>query len=389
MVRPVAFVVAYALCLTLGAALTAPKRFAALQREAKKRSDEWVDRYRSKGLETPPPCPCSDKSLCEPVSGPPTREKEVFGFHGGGAYKRFDWKRISTIAWGETPGLLCLAHQHNVRIILSAPSVVLTDNATARADYASTVVQLVQHNFADGVTFDYESPLPIGSPEAEWYAALISETRAALHKANPSYQVSTCVAWSPDSIDGRNYPIVDLAKASDLLYVMDYDTRSQVFDACLASANAPYFGMVHGLQRYLALGVDPGKLILGVPWHGYHYTCEAGTKPTDRYCPIPSVPFRGYNCSDAAGTEIQIDDLPVANATVEGYDKSMNAPWFNTFDGKVVSQYWYDNAESLGLKYTYAKSLQLKGVGPFCFDDIDGLDDQKRQNIWDAFELFF
>ena len=93
--------------------------------------------------------------------------------------------------------------------------------------------------------------------------------------------------------------------------------------------------------------------------------------------------------SDAAGSEIQIDSLPTANATAQGYDKSMNAPWFNTFDGKIVSQYWYDNADSLSLKYTYAKSLQLKGVGPFCFEDIDGLDVAERQKIWDAFSHFF
>ena len=46
---------------------------------------------------------------------------------------------------------------------------------------------------------------------------------------------------------------------------MDYDTRSQIFDACVAAANAPYFGMEHGLQRYLDLGVAPQQLVLGVP----------------------------------------------------------------------------------------------------------------------------
>ena len=59
-----------------------------------------------------------------------------------------------------------------------------------------------------------------------------------------------------------------LADASDLLYVMDYDTRSQVFDACLASANAPYFGMIKGLQRYFDIGISPSQLVLGVPWYG-------------------------------------------------------------------------------------------------------------------------
>ena len=87
-----------------------------------------------------------------------------------------------------------------------------------------------------------------------------SETRAALRKVSPSYQVSTCVAWSPDGIDGRHYDIPAFAAASDLLYVMDYDTRSQIFDACVAAANAPALGMEHRLQRYLDLGVSPPPL---------------------------------------------------------------------------------------------------------------------------------
>ena len=175
---------------------------------------------------------------------------------------------MTTIAWAGEPELMCAAHSHGVRVILSSPSVILTDNVTARAHFVDSVVSNVQEHFADGVTFDYESPLPAGDVRSSYYAALISETRAALHKAHPSYQVSTCVAWSPDSIDGRNYPMQALADASDLLYVMDYDTRSQVFDACLASANAPYFGMIKGLQRYFEIGISPSKLVLGVPWYG-------------------------------------------------------------------------------------------------------------------------
>jgi len=98
-----------------------------------------------------------------------------------------------------------------------------------------------QHGFYDGVVFDYESPHAPGSAEAATYAALIGETRTAFHAVNPSYQISTCVAWSPNDIDGRAYPYVDLAKGSDLLYVMDYDTRSQIFDQCIASDQRIFF----------------------------------------------------------------------------------------------------------------------------------------------------
>lgn len=33
--------------------------------------------------------------------------------------------------------------------------------------------------------------------------------------------------------------------------IMDYDTRSQIFDVCIASANAPLAGTEHGVQRWV------------------------------------------------------------------------------------------------------------------------------------------
>jgi len=248
------------LCFGLGQAH--PRRFQKLKQSAKDLADHQAPVAG---------CPCSNPDWCKPISGAPVRNKEVFGFHNGNSpkgYETFNWTHVTTIAWAGEPDIMCAAHSHGVRVILSSPGVILTNNATMRAIYANNVVAKVQESFADGVTFDYESPLAAGDVRSSYYAALISDTRDALHKANPSYQISTCVAWSPDSIDGRNYPMKALADASDLLYVMDYDTRSQVFDACLASANAPYFGMIKGLQRYFDIGISPSQLVLGVPWYG-------------------------------------------------------------------------------------------------------------------------
>lgn len=36
-----------------------------------------------------------------------------------------------------------------------------------------------------------------------------------------------------------------------------------------------------------------------------------------------------------------------------------------------VPQVWYDDPESLMPKYHLAKTLGLRGVGPFTFDDLD------------------
>lgn len=265
------------------------------------------------------------------------------------------------------------------------PEKVFTRNATARAEWVSGAVQAMVANHFDGIVFDWESPCEPGAESQRLYAVLISETRMALRQLSASYQTSVCVAWSPDGIDGRNYDIVAFDAAADLLYVMDYDTRSQIFDACTAAANAPYFGMVHGLQRYLALGIAPNKLVLGVPWYGYRYTCLPGTAADARTCPIAEVPFRGVNCSDAAGSEMALQDILVKQAmssTGRRWDSYQGAAWFNTLENGSTVQYWYDDVESLGPKYLKARSLGLRGVGPFTFTNTE---DKAMYEAFDAF----
>ena len=343
-----------------------------------------------------PSCTCSNPEWCKPIdNGTPLREKELFGFKDGTRMVNYNWTHITSMAWGVGADEICEAHSHGVKVIMPNPQVVLTSNITERELWIENTVSQIVERGLDGITFDYESPISASSNLGEYYTELIKGTTTALHKISPSYQVSVCVAWSPDSIDGRSYPIKDLADASDALYVMDYDTRSQVFDACLASANAPYPGMIHGIQRYLDIGVQPDKLILGVPWYGYQYPCLSGTDKKARYCEIPEVPFRGINCSDAAGGELALGSLlnlfnSKINITMSGYDTNMQAPWFNYFNGTSVIQYWYDSPAGLELKYQYAKMMKLRGIGPFTFDDLWNLESEEdSKKYWSSYDAFF
>lgn len=347
------------------------------------------------------PCPCNDESLCRPIDGPPAREREIYGFAlaSGTDGAEMNWTHITTVAWAHTDALICRAHAHGARAILAAPPFDLQRDMVVparRAAWIQAAVQLVQDKFADGLVFDYESPQPAGSSAGHAYAALIAETRVALQAVHAGYQVSTCVPWSPDNIDGRAFPWLSLAAASDLLYVMDYDTRSQIFDACVASANAPLPGMIRGLQRYFDIGVEPQKLVLGVPWYGYRYTCLPGTAPNTTYCPIQRVPFRGVNCSDAAGIEVDYagiqHTLSTTNATLTGglrRDDHMDAPFFNALaknSTTTVYQFWYDDATSLRHKYAWAKQQNLRGVGPYTFSFLDH--NGKDADMWSAFDVF-
>lgn len=339
------------------------------------------------------PCPCEDVALCSPVSGAPARAQEIFGFVGGDG-STLDWSRTTTVAWSTDDEILCAAHKAGARIVLAAPGPdkVFGANETVRKQWVASAVRAVVNAHADGMVFDWESPTTSSSPSMRAYIEIIGETRTALRAVSASYQVTVCVAWSPDDIDGRDYDVVGLAAHSDLLYVMDYDTRSQIYDDCVAGANAPYFGMVHGLTRYVDVGVPKSQLVLGVPWYGYRYECLPATPPHARLCPIRPVPFRGVNCSDAAGSEVgyaAILQHARRSTTGRQWDSNQGAPYFNTVeptaDGTTATvQYWYDDAQSLRAKYAYARQQGIRGVGPFTYTEVG----DHAPDMWSALDTF-
>jgi di-N-acetylchitobiase len=297
--------------------------------------------------------------------------------------------------------LICEAHRHGVRVIYGAPNdLPFEGNATEKTAYVRKLVDFVQDNFLDGVTFDYESPADAGTPLANGYIDIIRQATAALHEAVPGSQTSVCAAWSPNGIDGRFYDYKSLADASDLLYVMGYDTRSQIFDRCLAGANCPAPIARSGLEQYLARSIPAEKLILGVPWYGYRYPCKAIESNTSKYCELAFKPFRGVNCSDAAGTELAYKDVMVVARSADMltdvmWDETSQTPFFNfrCSDSPVgVCQMWFDNPTSLAAKYSIAGELGIRGVGPYQFKDVDwDTSAQSRteaQAMYTAFDAF-
>lgn len=342
-----------------------------------------------KPYSTKDPCPCDNPDWCQPLSNTAVQPRELYGFaHVATA---MNWTHVTTVAWAGDD-LTCRAHAHGVKSVLAAPKISPADlfELEARLRWAKDALQQVKDRFRDGIVFDYEGPVTNHPLWGYTYAKLISETYSFFKRDNPNYQVSVCVPWSPDDIDGRNYPWTMMQ--ADIFYVMDYDTRSQIFDACIAGANAPFPGMISGMQRWEDIGMPVHKMVLGVPWYGYTYTCLDGTRLEDRFCPIQQVPFRGVNCSDAAGSEIPYDVLirqrQERGATVRR-DENTGAPFFNYQINGTVHQVWYDDPILLRRKYAWARDHGVLGVGPFTFDDLDTTEKEIGAEMWTVLDAFF
>lgn len=253
----------------------------------------------------------------------------------------------------------------------------------------------VQSQFGDGLNIDIEGPTQNGTNQSELLTQLVRDTYKAFKAANEDYQVTFDVAWSPNCIDGRCYDYPGILTATDFLVIMAYDERSQIFGSCTASANSALSTTAGGIQAYLDLGIPADLLVLGLPWYGYDYPCLSLSD--ELICTIPKVPFRGAECSDAAGTQLpyhEIRSLIRKSTAFVQWNASLESPFFNYREsGGEYHQVWFDNTESLSLKYIYAAKHGLKGLAFWNIDQViyDGSahDTFLTEEMWKAILVFF
>ncbi|XP_029355837.1 di-N-acetylchitobiase [Echeneis naucrates] len=312
-------------------------------------------------------CPCERPELCLQIRQ--TRDFEVFVFDvGGKEWKSYNWSMVTTVAtFGRyDPELMCFAHANGARVVLKGDVpvryIVDQNNRTA---WITEKVNLAKSQFMDGINLDIEQPVVEGSPEYTALTNLVKETTEAFHREIPGSQVSFDVPWSPKCIDMRCYDYVTIAESCDLLFVMSYDEQSQIFGDCIAKANAPLSQTLAGYDQYVSLGIDPKKLLMGVPWYGYDYLCLNFSQ--EGICSIAKVPFRGAPCSDAAGKQKTYKwIMKQLNSSFSGrmWDDKCQAPFFNYKDeAGQIHQVWYDDPQSICPKASAVTAKGLRGIG--------------------------
>ncbi|KAG7385944.1 hypothetical protein PHYPSEUDO_000906 [Phytophthora pseudosyringae] len=384
----------------------------------------FVDRLTQEDRARLHDCPCPSSSdeltsapwLCLPVDfASRTPRKEVFAFSVAtdDRWKRYDWDQLTTVAWNEDKELLCHAHSKGVKVVVkhNFDDVGQLCNATARQEWIQvganykicattecielTTYNKVVENFADGVNIDTEKPMR--GATSQCLGSLVHELRHELeqHALTKNAQITFDVPWAPRGVDGRYYPWRELAAAADFLFVMSYDMRSQVYDACVAGANSPWAQVKQGLQEFqLAYGIAPSKLVLGVPWYGYRYPClEQAAIDDASWCQVRPVPFFGAPCSDAAGGQIDYGDvrrLVKAHRLVEQWDPTTLTPfvWYSPPEGGR-SQIWFDNPRSLKAKYALVRELGLRGVGMWNADTLDYAASADSRLMWSSLAAAF
>jgi len=261
------------------------------------------------------------------------------------------------------------AHANNSRVVLTVQSFAwnssgvtkqkaLLGSSTARANLARQIAAAVRDRGADGVNLDIE---PIVSTYADEFTALVREVRAQLDAIAPGYQLT----FDAMGYIG-NYPIEEATApgGADAVVIMGYDYKGS--SSGTAGSIAPIGGPVYDIADTLAAyssRIPASKLILGVPYYGRAWSTASPELNA------PTVSASKYGSSVAALYETALE---LAATNGRHYDPVEGVAW-TTYQkencsktyGCVTSwrQLYYDDAESLGVKYDLVNRYDIRGIG--------------------------
>ena len=237
----------------------------------------------------------------------------------------------------------------------------ITKDEASMDNFVQSCVALANQYGFDGITLDWEFPT---AADTQNYLTLLSKFRAKLGGAPLTIAAPADPGKIPAS-GGKS-----IADSVDWLEVMAYDYYGQTFGDHRTNLNAPLypdksdpkatpgFSVDESVSAYLAAGVDPNKIVLGVPFYGRTYTGVAPGAPNGLY-----ANFSGP--TDANSPNAFIDYGAIAPTVGVGGNQRI---WLDTQQVPVLynagAGTWtsYDDPQSIAAKSQYASSKNLRGT---------------------------
>lgn len=238
----------------------------------------------------------------------------------------------------------------------------------SRRRFAASAVSYLQRHDLDGLDVDWEYPgLPgDGNPhrpeDGANFTALMRELRAALDAAagaGKRYLLTFAAGAAPDYL--AHTPVGDVHAFVDYVNLMTYDFRvpgaepEAGHNANLLTNPADPSGLSaeRAVREFLAAGVPPQKLVLGVPFYGRAWE----VKNAD-YGPLyqPGKPASGFG----HGSYAVLRELPAQAGWLRLWDDAAQAAWLWNPERRVFVS--YEDPRSLRLKCKLVRERGLGGV---------------------------
>jgi spore germination protein YaaH len=259
-------------------------------------------------------------------------------------------------SWGSA--IVQTAHNHGVKIHLTATlfgasgNKLLLQNTASCNTLAQNLVNEVKNAGGDGVCIDFES---VGS----WTGATKALTAFMTTLANKASAQGLEVAIALPSIDWyADFDVGSFEKLGIISIIMGYDyhysggTPGPVAPLKPSSLWGSQLNDDYSTRYYLGKMSNPANLLLAVPYYGRKWKTSSTSLGASNL-------GSGYSSSPTLST-------CASSASTYGrkWDSNGSVPYFAYTDSAGAAwQCFYDDVESLGLKYDYINSKNLGGVG--------------------------
>ncbi|EHK21531.1 glycoside hydrolase family 18 protein [Trichoderma virens Gv29-8] len=236
-----------------------------------------------------------------------------------------------------------------------------------RRRFAETAVRLLADWGFDGLDVDYE--YPANPQDAQNFVLLLQECRRALDEyagrngQNYHYLLTVATPAGPE-----HYSLLDMRAMDqyvDAWHLMAYDYAGSWDTVSGQQANlypdlenpdSTKFNTDQAVGDYIARGIDPRKIVLGLPLYGRSFTNTDGL----------GRPYSGIGQGSIEPGVWLYRDLPRPGATVYVNSYTVSAYTYDPATRELVS---YDNVETARLKAEY---LQSRGLGGAVFWEAAG-----------------
>lgn len=246
-------------------------------------------------------------------------------------------------------------------------SRVSKDPSKRRALIDNTVQFLQRYGF-DGFDFDWEYPGAKGGDASDKanFATWLREFREEFNKhgflltaavAGPQYQIN------------ESYDVPAINEALDFINLMAYDINGP-WSMSGTGHNAPMNGVQTYVNNWISAGMDPQKIVMGVPAYGQSYTlADPGNNGV-------GAPMTGSG-TKATPTYNEIMDYINSGTWTVKQDGAEQVPYMHRGDQWVS----YDDKNSIAAKVNYAKGRGLRGtmVWSVDMDDVHGKSGEVNQ----------
>lgn len=268
------------------------------------------------------------------------------------------WRAISSPA---TTDLIKKAKQNRIKPILTlvvfetATIEAILTNPKAQEKLIEQTIALIKDKGFEGVNIDFEYAGDRGVTLRQPYVKFVDQLNQAVKKVNPNHHVSLDV-FAESTSDSSFWDVASLGPVVDHIIIMAYDFHTRGSNT--AGPVAPLFGASLGyfssdittsLSKHFKLN-QPEKLILGVPFYGYDWATESTSVRSS------TLPESGKTATREKTVEM------LKNNISANWDPVSLTPWLSYQDEGQTRQVYYEDANSLKLKYDLVNQADMAGI---------------------------